>query len=113
MEKIPGYEYVPERNWTSPRRERAGIEAYQPEDGGGPSSGPAFTIPDPDGHFSNAVRQNKKDITEFLKRRPKRWLLHVKASYGPLTDEFSMDWDQVERVRIFYFFFVCHTWQNH
>lgn len=98
MEKIPGYKYVPEKNWTSPRRERAGIEAYQPEDGGSPNSGPAFTIPDPEGWFGQAVWQNYRDIAQFLTRRPKRWLLDVKASYGPLSDEFSMDWNQVERV---------------
>ncbi|KAK3352230.1 hypothetical protein B0T25DRAFT_541453 [Lasiosphaeria hispida] len=99
MEKIPGYKYVPEKNWTSVRRERAGIEPYKPVEGGDPNSGPTFTIPDPDGSFGQAVRGNYKDITRSLKRRPKQWLLDVKASYGPLSEGFSMDWSQFERAR--------------
>jgi len=97
LEKLLGNKYIPEKQWTSALREMNGIEPFIREDGG---TGSAFTIHDPDGKFAQLVAKtyNGHDIGRVWGRRPKTWHLEVKASYGGLDDEFSLTWDQFERV---------------
>jgi len=98
MKQIFGDKYVPREHWTSVRRERAGIEPYETAEGSDATMDSAFTIPDPEGLFAREVWRSDESVAKFIKRRPKRWLLDVKASYGPLSEGFTMDWKQFEKV---------------
>lgn len=84
-------------HWTSPYRSKVGgIAPFVREDG---KSVPAFTIRDTHGLFAAALAQKYPDVSKLLGRKPDTWYLEVKASYGGLTDEFSLTWEQFERVR--------------
>ncbi|CZR59369.1 uncharacterized protein PAC_09261 [Phialocephala subalpina] len=90
--------YVPEEHWTSPLRTQAGLPEYKTTDG---KYGAAFTIPDdPDHRFAKIMAQQYgQNIQSIYNRPPKNWHLEVKPSYGTLADEFSLNWEQFERIR--------------
>jgi hypothetical protein len=96
VKKILGDKYDPTEHWTSPHRAKAGIAPFVPEDG---KSGPAFTIRDTDGIFARALAKSYPDVSKLLGRKPNKWYLEVKASYGGLAEEYTLTWEQFERVR--------------
>ena len=82
--------------WTSPHREKAGFAPFVPA---GDESVPAFAIRDAGGEFAQALARAYPEVSRIWGRRPKTWYLEVKASYGGLGEEFSLTWEQFERVR--------------
>ena len=100
MKEILGDKYDPIEHWTSPHRAKVGIAPYVLEDG---KSRPAFTIRDTDGLFACALAKSYPDVSRLLGRKPNTWYLEVKASYGGLAEEFTLTWEQFERVRDYHF----------
>jgi hypothetical protein len=89
---------VPEEHWTSIHRIKAGLDEFQPADG---KFGPAFSIPDDPHHkFAQILAKfHGRSVQSIWQPCPKRWHLEVKVSEGGLADEFSLTWEQFERVR--------------
>jgi hypothetical protein len=88
---------VPEKHWTSVHRTKAGLSEFETTDG---KYGAAFTIPDDPTHkFARILAQQYgQNANNIWQRAPKKWHLEVKASYGGMSDEFSLTWEQFERV---------------
>jgi hypothetical protein len=109
IEGILRDKYDATEHWTSAHRAKAkpGIAPFVQED---EKPGPAFTIRDADGIFAAAVAQAYPDVSKLLgRRRPDTWYLEVKASYGGLANEFTLTWEQFERVRSCYVFWTRDT----
>jgi len=95
MDRLGGEErFDAETHWTSPLRERAGIEPFT----GVPGSCSAFTIEDRNGQYIDLFAKSGIPEARSWRSRPPTWHIEVKSTRRGLNEEFSLTPAQFERV---------------